>query len=166
MREIKFRGLPTCKDRDELDDINFTRDGNFAVGFYDDGYIIGKVVDASDDYISPEFWIAVDKNTVGQYTGMHDKKGREIYEGDLLRVTLVEDEDGGSFVAPVKWFSDSKYPAFDLDNVPDQFYFYNPNSGYDANVLSTIQLRGEACEVIGNIFENGNLFDGKGSETH
>lgn len=53
MREIKFRGLPTCKDKDELDYINFDRDGNFAVGFYEDGYIIGKVVDASDDYISP-----------------------------------------------------------------------------------------------------------------
>lgn len=54
-REIKFRGLLTCKDKDELDYINFDRGGNFAVGFYEDGYIIGKVADASDEYIYPDF---------------------------------------------------------------------------------------------------------------
>ena len=31
MREIKFRGLPTCKDNDELDYINFDRDGNLQM---------------------------------------------------------------------------------------------------------------------------------------
>ncbi|GEL39096.1 hypothetical protein FC12_GL000761 [Lacticaseibacillus paracasei subsp. tolerans DSM 20258] len=75
-REIKFRGLPTCKEKDELDYINFDHDGNFAVGFYEDGYIIGKVADADDEYIYPEFWVAVDRNTVGQYTGLKDNNGR------------------------------------------------------------------------------------------
>ena len=140
--EIKFRGLPTCKDKDELDYINFDRDGNFAVGFYEDGYVIGKVADASDDYISPEFWVAVDRNTVGQYTGLKDKNGREIYEGDILDIGL-RDQDGKPVVAPVS------YEAYLAGYVLD-------NGGY-----GIWQRLGGDCEVIGNIFENPELLGAK-----
>lgn len=139
-REIKFRGLPTCKDKDELDYINFDRDGNFAVGFYEDGYIIGKVADANDEYIYPEFWVAVDRNTVGQYTGLKDNNGREIYEGDVLDIGL-RNQDGKPVIAPVSY---ATYTAgYVLDNGGNGIW----------------QRLTEDCEVIGNIFDNPELLE-------
>lgn len=93
-----------------------------------------------------------DRLVLMQYTGLHDKNGREIYESDILRVT---GEDGESYVAAVKWFGDEDYPAFDLEGIPAA-------CSYDANALATIFQEGvETCEVIGNIFEDKQLLEGK-----
>ena len=94
----------------------------------------------------------VDDSVLLEYTGLHDKNEREIYEGDILKVT---GEDGGSYVASVRWFSDEGYPAFDLEGIPETW-------NYDANTLATIFQRGvEKCEVIGNIFEDKQLLEEK-----
>lgn len=104
-----------------------------------------------EDAYDAELQLA-DNYELMQYTGLKDKNGREIYEGDILKVT---GEDGESYVATVKWFGDEEYPAFDLKGIPAAW-------NYDANALATIFQEGvETCEVIGNIFEDKQLLEGK-----
>ncbi|EPR12378.1 YopX family protein [Ruminiclostridium papyrosolvens] len=72
MREIKFRGK-------RIDN------GEWVYGYLVKQFGVFKIYDdSSEDFGN---WIhEVDPETVGQYTGLHDKNGREIYEGDILRL--------------------------------------------------------------------------------
>ncbi|CDN24250.1 prophage P1 protein 30 [Lacticaseibacillus rhamnosus] len=77
-----------------------------------------------------------------QYVGLHDKNGREIYEGDVLDIGL-RNQDGKPVIAPVSY--ETYAAGYVLDNGGNGIW----------------QRLTEDCEVIGNIFENPELLEGK-----
>lgn len=73
--------------------------------------------------------------TVGQYTGLKDKNGVEIYEGDILR-----DKDTGT-ITEIKW-ADKGFVLADRNGFYQYVYFT------------------EEKEVIGNVWDNPELLKG------
>lgn len=72
-REIKFRGK-------RIDN------GEWIVGnLIGTDVIVGDIVDWDDEYFCTEFWLKVDPETVGQYTGLPDEDGTDIYERDRFQ---------------------------------------------------------------------------------
>jgi uncharacterized phage protein (TIGR01671 family) len=137
MRTIKFRGR-SC---------GFWGHGNLHIRKHEDefgdfAYIIG--------YTETPLTTIVDINTIGQFTGLRDKNGKEIYEGDIIRgfdskgepiihYIQYDDEDAG-FVAVLKGSAKGDF-------------------GYGRCYQQWIT----ECEkeVIGNIHDNQELLKGK-----
>ena len=85
----------------------------------------------------------VDPETVGQYTGLKDRHGQEIYEGDILR----DDEMG---LNVVRWEDGSFWLEM----------FYEGNQ----SLMEHLSDYNEVCEIIGNIYENPELLKGDENE--
>ena len=87
--------------------------------------------------------------TIGQFTGLHDCDGKEIYEGDVLRLG-----NSPSGVCEVKW--NESLAAFCI-----QFFFENK---VGTRPLGGWVICGRKVEVIGNIFDNPELLKGGENE--
>ena len=86
----------------------------------------------------------VDENTVGQYTGLTDKNGKRIFEGDILRLAYHPEED-----VIIEWH-DGRF-KFRKRNKPKDY-------GYES--LCCVQNTVDYLKVIGNIHDNPELLKG------
>lgn len=140
MREIKFR-VWDVEQKFMFYDINLMSDGTPWVGSF--GTVGFGRCHMGEGVIF--------KGPVMQYTGLKDKKGKEIYEGDVLGYTdnsgilgLVE------YSRKVQLYSDSGCDT--CGNVYEWFVF----AGFVVKGIFTEPLNGDGF-VLGNIFENPEL---------
>ena len=135
MREIKFRGKSV-------------KNGDWVYG-----YLFPRSLLEDPDYLSP-LWIAtgfenehapVDEETIGQFTGLRDRNGKEIYHRDICLI------------------------RFDLDKVEDSVLLTltenEKKTGKRIFIVESplfnrqIEFTADDIEVIGNIHENPELLN-------
>lgn len=141
-RKILFRGFHPCDGPETI-----VVDGEKVKGKWIEGYLWSKRTIGVTSPCGNLDEVVVLPSTVGQYTGLTDNAGNQVFEGDILKIAKAMDGMGGYYYPPleypvnveVKWNlcgwmwetlgADKYYIGF-----PDAWCHYN-------------------CEVIGTVFD-------------
>ena len=90
----------------------------------------------------------VDPDTIGQYTGLTDKNGKKIFEGDIIKHN--NNSDNGFDIGKVYWDETrSQWRRTSIGNFHDSSFTY-------------VMSRSCEYEIIGNIHDNPELLKGDG----
>ena len=130
MREIKFRGKCSQSKRWVYGWLLTNKLGTYIVTEENPHEC------TQNHYIEIDEYCRVVPSTVGQYTGLRDKNGKEIYEGDIVLATLK---------------------FFNINNEKCKVIFHNGSFGvqygFSTDYFKTFSAWDEV-EVIGNIHDN------------
>lgn len=125
-REILFRGFDNVKNEWVYGDLIHLSNG----------YAIRKV---EDDIMS---FTRVDSNSIGQYTGVKDGKGKKMFEGDIIKIKLFNFPNG-----------EIEYEIGVIVYSKDIFIISGKK--FDHNLFGIRE--NETRSIIGNVFENPEL---------
>lgn len=137
----KYRGLSIDEDSK----------GKWKYGYLiednEQSFIINEVVEANEQYITIGSWYPVRPDTTSQSTGLHDKDGKEIFEGDIVT--------DGDVISNIKYHQTLGFYMI------NKYGFGIPfGQGVDVEYFEDFAVHvSKTFEVIGNIYENPKLLE-------
>ena len=128
MREILFRG----KTKNELPSY----------------WVYGSLTDVGHKWFIDDYRVnaRVITETIGQYTGLTDKNGTKIFEGDII-----------------KYYQDKKQINYGVIEYRNYYFGVKPITN-SLSVLLDIAIKWHNAEVVGNIYDNTELLKEVASE--
>ena len=138
MRTIKFRGKTHGNGKWYYGSLVYSNEINAAIYFQ-----IGRGLVKRMD------WVYVIPETIGQFTGLCDCNGKEIFEGDIVEW----EKDGLIYV--VRFWCGMFYASVEECN--DGIL-----GGFPLHALT--EHEDMECEIVGNIYDNPELLKGGENE--
>ena len=94
-------------------------------------------------------WIPIIPETVGEYTGLKDKNGVKIFEGDIVKGQSLYKYGGFEYLGVVRWGNQNYLIGWLVSNA---------SGDWDLRACSAkISLDNITGEIIGNIYDNPEL---------
>ena len=141
-REIKFRGKRSKDDEWVYGGLVYRLPKHPEIIINE--YITHQNGECEDNFV---FYQDIYEDTEGQFTGLHDRNGEEIYEGDILMcIGDRSDNKGKKYYRSVLF----KHGSFCM-TVPE----YNCLSSLYSHVVNGRLL----WEIVGNIYDNKDLLE-------
>jgi uncharacterized phage protein (TIGR01671 family) len=142
MREIKFRG-------------KILKTSEWVYGYYVYTHDRHRII--YEDYEGFYCEEEVDPETVGQYTGLKDRNGTEIYEGDILFVTSEIYTNFGK--TPTGRFSKDYYEVIWKEDGWG-YKVLRSDHTIEGTEIKGLKVTTKYAEVIGNRYANPELLEG------
>ncbi len=156
MRDIKFRGKLINSKKWAYGNLDIKKTGTAIIT--PDETVLGR-------------YGRINRETVGQYTGLKDKNGKEIYEGDIILTQLAKDKPFSKTAKSKRLRGVVKYNIkcgknF-IDNTEKVRYW---GAEWDVEIIDKKDYEKYhnfawglffECEIIGNIYDNPELLEEK-----
>ena len=88
-----------------------------------------------------------------QFTGLYDKNGQEIYEGDIVKGKAIKVRGGFSYLGKIIFYNQSNIHGYFIEDKNGAAWRLEQAQA----IVSLDRITGE---VIGNIYENPDLLEG------